>query len=58
METLLITGKLLGFVLLGIGANRCIYAGFKYSIPWFIAWFIVHSITLIGMIFMRKNIIG
>ena len=55
---LLFTGMLLGFELLFIGTHSCIYDGFMSSIPWWIAWFIIHGCTFVGMILMAKGIIG
>ena len=45
IEFLLFTGILLGFELLGFGAHSLIYDGFRYAIPWFVAWFIIHGCT-------------
>ncbi len=55
---LLFTGILLGFELLFIGTHSCIYDRFRYAIPWWVAWFIIHSGTFVGMILMAKGIIG
>ena len=58
IEFLLFTGILLGFELLGFGAHSLIYDGFRYAIPWFVAWFIIHGGTFVGILLMAKGIIG
>lgn len=52
------TGILLGFELLGFGTHSWIYDGFRYAIPWFVAWFIIHGGTFVGILLMAKGIIG
>lgn len=49
---------LLGFELLFIGTHSWIYDEFRYAIPWYIAWFIIHCGTFVGMLLMVKGIIG
>lgn len=58
IELLLFIGILLGFELLGFGAHSLIYDGFRYAIPLFVAWFIIHGGTFVGILLMAKGIIG
>lgn len=55
---LLFTGMLLGFELLVICTHSWIYDGFRYAIPWYVAWFIIHGGTFVGILLMAKGIIG
>lgn len=55
---LLFTGMLLGFELLFIGTHSWIYDGPRYAIPWYVAWFIIHGGTFVGILLMAKGIIG
>ena len=55
---LLFTGMLLGFELLFIGTHSWIYDGPRYSITWYVAWFIIHGGTFVGLLLMAKGIIG
>lgn len=48
----------IGFGFLAIGTHSWIYDGFRYAIPWYVAWFIIHSGTFVGMFLMAKGIIG
>ena len=58
IEILLFAGMLFGFGFLAIGTHSLIYDGFRYAIPWFIAWFIIHGGTFVGILLMAKGIIG
>lgn len=58
IELLLFAGMLFGFGFLAIGTHSLIYDGFRYAIPWFVAWFIIHGGTFVGILLMAKGIIG
>lgn len=58
MKILLLAGILFAFGFLAIGTISLIYDGFRYAIPWYVAWFIIHSCTFVGMFLMAKGIIG
>ena len=58
IELLLFIGILLGFELLDFGTHSWIYDGFRYAIPWIVAWFIIHGCTFVGILLMAKGIIG
>ena len=58
MEILLLAGMLYGIGYLAIGTHSLIYDGFRYAIPWFVAWFIIHGGTFVGILLMAKGIIG
>ena len=58
IEILLLAGMLFGFGFLAIGTHSWIYDGVRYAIPWYVAWFIIHSGTFVGMFLMAKGIIG
>lgn len=58
IEILLLAGMLFGFGFLAIGTHSLIYDGFRYAIPWFVAWFIIHGGTFVGILLMAKGIIG
>ena len=58
IEILLFAGMLFGFGFLAIGTHSLIYDGFRYAIPWFVAWFIIHGGTFVGILLMAKGIIG
>lgn len=58
IELLLFTGMLFDFGFLAIGTHSLIYDGPRYSIPWYVAWFIIHSSTFVGILLMAKGIIG
>lgn len=58
IELLLFTGMFFGFGFLAIGTHSLIYDGPRYSIPWYVAWFIIHGGTFIGLLLMAKGIIG
>ena len=58
IEILIFVGILLGFELFGLGTHSWIYDGFRYAIPWFVAWFIIHVGTFVGILLMAKGIIG
>lgn len=55
IELLLFTGILLGFGLLGFGTHSLIYDGFRYAIPWFVAWFIIHGCTFVGILLNQEK---
>lgn len=58
IEILLLAGMLFGFGFLAIGTHSWIYDGPRYSIPWYVAWFIIHGSTFVGILLMAKGIIG
>lgn len=58
IEILLFAGILFGFGFLAIGTHSWIYDGPMYSIPWYIAWLIIHGGTFVGLLLMAKGIIG
>lgn len=58
IEILLFAGMMFGFGFLAIGTHSWIYDGLRYAIPWFVAWFIIHGGTFVGILLMAKGIIG
>ena len=57
IELLLFPGMLFGFGFLAIGTHSLIYDGFRYAIPWFVAWFIIHEDTFGSILLRAKGII-
>lgn len=58
MEILLFGLFAAGFGCLLISTHSLVYDGLRYAIPWWVAWFIIHGGTFVGMILMAKGIIG
>lgn len=58
IEILLLAGMLFGFGFLAIGTHSWIYDGPRSAIPWYVAWFIIHGGTFVGLLLMAKGIIG
>lgn len=58
MEILLFGLFAAGVGCLLISTHSLVYDGLRYAIPWWVAWFIIHGGTFVGMILMAKGIIG